>query len=82
LIVAYDHPTPIRKAVIHLPDATGAHLMRDYREMFEPALTYAPIVTAALAELPSVTPVCFASIFTSRHPPLATASRFVRRSSR
>jgi hypothetical protein len=59
---------PIRNALVYLPDAIAAHLFRDYPKMFQPVLGCAPIITPALAELPSVTPVCFASMFTGASP--------------
>jgi hypothetical protein len=61
-------PAPIRNVLVYLPDAIGAHLFRDYPQTFEPILAWAPIVTPALAELPSVTPVCLASMFTGAAP--------------
>ena len=45
-------------------DAIGAHLVRSYAEAFEPVARHAPTSVEACAVLPSVTPVCFASMFT------------------
>ena len=49
-------------------DAIGAHLVRSYAEAFEPVARHAPTSVEACAVMPSVTPVCFASMFTGAPP--------------
>jgi hypothetical protein len=59
---------PIERALVFAADALGARLVEDFPEAFAPVLAHAPIQVRARAVLPSVTPVCFASMFTGAPP--------------
>jgi Uncharacterized proteins of the AP superfamily len=58
----------VTKALVFAADAIGAHLVRSYAEAFEPVSRHAPTSVEACAVMPSVTPVCFASMFTGAPP--------------
>jgi predicted AlkP superfamily pyrophosphatase or phosphodiesterase len=53
---------------IFCPDALGKHLWAMHREDWEPVHRHAHNVEELHAEVPSVTPVCFASMFTGAAP--------------
>src|SRR6187399_2813898 len=55
---------PVTRALVFAADAIGADLTRSYEDDFRPVLAHTPIRVEARAVLPSVTPVCFASMFT------------------
>jgi len=54
--------------LVFAADAIGARLLRSYARDFEPVLKHAPLIVDAHAVMPSVTPVCFASMFTGAPP--------------
>lgn len=58
----------VTKALVFAADAIGAHLVRAYPAAFEPIARHAPTSVKACAVMPSVTPVCFASMFTGAPP--------------
>jgi len=58
----------VTKALVFAADAIGAHLIRSYPEVFGPVARHAPISVETCAVIPSVTPVCFASMFTGAPP--------------
>lgn len=59
---------PLQRCLIYAPDAVGAVLRRRKLVDFEPVVSRAPIEVQLRAELPSKTPVCFASMFTGAAP--------------
>jgi predicted AlkP superfamily pyrophosphatase or phosphodiesterase len=67
-VVAVAARRTVTKALVFAADAIGAHLVRSYAEAFEPVTRHAPIAVQASAVMPSVTPVCFASMFTGAPP--------------
>lgn len=58
----------IDKCLFYAPDALGKQLFRKYRPSFEPVLKHAPLTVNLRSVYPSVTPVCFASMFTGALP--------------
>ena len=58
----------VQRMLIFCPDALGRHLWSAHHEAWEPVLRHAPNMEELHAELPSVTPVCFASMFTGAAP--------------
>jgi hypothetical protein len=59
---------PLEKCLIVAPDAIGAHLWRTHESELRKILPLAPLHVPLQAVFPSVTPVCFASIFTGAQP--------------
>lgn len=58
----------VRRALIYCPDALGAHLHEAFPADFAPLQADSDARVALRAVLPSVTPVCFASMFTGGAP--------------
>ena len=67
-VAAFAARRTVTKALVFAADAIGAHLVRSYAEAFEPVARHAPTSVEACAVMPSVTPVCFASMFTGAPP--------------
>jgi acyl-CoA thioesterase FadM len=67
-VAAFAAGRTVTKALVFAADAIGAHLVRSYPEAFEPVARHAPTSIEACAVMPSVTPVCFASMFTGALP--------------
>ena len=59
---------PIRRALVFAPDAIGNHLRARLPTYFEPVLAVKPIEVPLFSVSPSMTPVCFASMFTGAPP--------------
>ena len=58
----------VEKCLIYAPDALGNHLYSRYGSLFAPVLGSAPLAIPLRSVMPSVTPVCFASMFTGAPP--------------
>ncbi len=56
------------KTLFFHPDAVAQWLWRKYPEYFVPVLRHAPMPVPFSAVMPSVTPVCFASIYSGASP--------------
>src|SRR4029079_11530654 len=67
-VAAFAARRTVTKALVFAADAIGAHLVHSYAEAFEPVARHAPTSVEACAVMPSVTPVCFASMFTGAPP--------------
>ena len=67
-VAAFAARRTVKKILVFAADAIGAHLVRAYPEAFEPVARHAPTSVLASAVMPSVTPVCFASMFTGAPP--------------
>jgi len=67
-ITAFAAGQTVTKALVFAADAIGAHLVRSYPEAFEPVARHAATSVLAYAVMPSITPVCFASMFTGAPP--------------
>jgi predicted AlkP superfamily pyrophosphatase or phosphodiesterase len=58
----------VKRALVFAADAIGADLVKSYESDFKPVFAHAPVCVDAHAVMPSVTPVCFASMFTGAPP--------------
>ena len=58
----------IDRAVLYNPDAVALWLYQKYTEMFTNAVTNSDIALPMYSVMPSVTPVCFASMYTGVQP--------------
>jgi predicted AlkP superfamily pyrophosphatase or phosphodiesterase len=58
----------VHRMFIFCPDALGKHMWGRHQGDWEPVHRHAPNVEQLHAEVPSVTPVCFASMFTGAGP--------------
>src|ERR1051325_10846305 len=67
-VAAFAARRTVTKALVFAADAIGAHLVRSYAETFDLVARHAPTSVEACAVMPSVTPVCFASMFTGAPP--------------
>jgi len=56
------------RVFMYNPDAVALWLLRKYPEIFEPALQHADLPLPMLSAVPSVTPVCFACMYTGASP--------------
>jgi predicted AlkP superfamily pyrophosphatase or phosphodiesterase len=66
----------VEKSLIYLPDAIGEGLVRDYEKEFESIRRIAPFQIPISSVYPSVTPVCFASMFTGVKPEVHGVTRY------
>jgi len=60
--------TPISRCLVYAPDAIGEYLYRDFRDDFLAVEELAPISVLLSSVYPTVTPVCFGSMFTGALP--------------
>ncbi len=58
----------IDRAVLYNPDAVALYLYQKYTEMFAKAAAVSDLAIPMLSVMPSVTPVCFASMYTGVMP--------------
>lgn len=58
----------IDRAVIYNPDAVGLWLYKKYPELFKPAVNASDVCVPRTSVMPSVTPVCFASMYSGVMP--------------
>jgi hypothetical protein len=59
---------PIDRVVIYNPDAVAQWLVRKHRDVFKPVFEHAPIELPMTTMMPSVTPVCFGTMYTGARP--------------
>jgi len=59
---------PVERMLLYAPDALGEWLYQKYRDEFIPVEDIATIMIEVESMTPSVTPVCFASMFTGIKP--------------
>ncbi len=60
--------TPIDRMLVYAPDAMGCHLLERCRGEFDRVRAAAPVAVQLTSVMPTVTPVCFASMFTGAPP--------------
>lgn len=56
------------RVLIHNPDAVGMWLYQRYPDAFEPVLRHTHLTVPLKSVLPSVTPVCFGTMYTGAEP--------------
>lgn len=56
------------RVLFHNPDAMGTFLYEKYPDMFEPVLKYTQLTIPFQTVMPSVTPVCFGTMYTGALP--------------
>lgn len=56
------------RVLIHNPDAVGMWLYQDYPDAFEPVLKHTHLTVPLRSPTPSVTPVCFGTMYTGAMP--------------
>lgn len=56
------------RVLIHNPDAVGMWLYQDYPDAFEPVLRNTQLTIPFRSVMPSVTPVCFGTMYTGAEP--------------
>lgn len=56
------------RVLIHNPDAVGMWLYQDYPDAFEPVLRHTHLTIPLRSVMPSVTPVCFGTMYTGAEP--------------
>ena len=56
------------RVLIHNPDAVGMWLSQDYPDAFEPVLRHTHLTIPLRSVMPSVTPVCFGTMYTGAEP--------------
>ena len=56
------------RVLIHNPDAVGQWLYNSYPDAFEPVLKHTQITVPFKSPMPSVTPVCFGTMYTGAEP--------------
>lgn len=59
---------PVARALLYNPDAIGMWLWQKYTAEFAPVLQYTQLALPLLTAFPSVTPVCFATMYTGAPP--------------
>lgn len=72
------HDRPIERCLIYAPDAIGKHLLSQLPEEFAKAQLLAPLAVDLDAVLPTVTPVCFASMFSGAPPAVHGIQTYAR----
>lgn len=58
----------VERMLVYAPDAIAKHLYDPYRAEFDVVLKHAPVAVELRSMVPSITPVCFASMFTGLLP--------------
>jgi hypothetical protein len=59
---------PAERVLVYAPDAIGRHLYDPYSGEFDIVRRHAPLEVEVTSMVPSITPVCFASMFTGLRP--------------
>ena len=66
------------RALLYNPDAIAHHLFARYTDDFLPVLRHAPLALPMQSVMPSVTPVCFASMYTGALPEVHGIRAYVK----
>lgn len=67
---------PVERLLIYAPDAIGCHLLNRFPQEFNCVRNHAPQELRLNSVMPSVTPVCFASMFTGAMPDMHGLQRY------
>lgn len=59
---------PIDRTLLYNPDAVAQWLFAKYRPLFEPVLAHTQLALPLRSVMPSVTPVCFGTMYTGAQP--------------
>lgn len=59
---------PVERMLVYAPDAIGRHLYEPFQSEFDLVRRHAPLEIGLRSMVPSITPVCFASMFTGLQP--------------
>ena len=68
LVHDYTHGQGADRLFMYNPDAIGLWLYQKYTEKFDPVLRHTQLNVPLCTVMPSVTPVCFASLYTGAQP--------------
>lgn len=68
--------TKVERALVYNPDATGMWLYHRRPEMFLPVLAHTQLAVPTRTVLPSVTPVCFGTMYTGVEPAVHGIQRY------
>jgi hypothetical protein len=60
--------TSAQKCLVFAPDALGSRFYQQHPALFDSVIELAPVMVSLRSVVPSVTPVCFASMFTGAEP--------------
>jgi len=71
-------PGPIDRVLIYNPDAVAQWLTQKYSAMFQPVLEHAPIRLPMTTMMPSVTPVCFGTMYTGARPEVHGIQKYAK----
>ena len=66
------------RVLIHNPDAVGMWLYQRYPDAFEPVLRHTHLTVPLKSVLPSVTPVCFGTMYTGAQPEVHGIQAYVK----
>ena len=64
------------RVVMYNPDAVALYLYQKYTALYAPLMEIAPLAVPVLSVMPSVTPVCFASMYTGAVPEIHGICRY------
>jgi predicted AlkP superfamily pyrophosphatase or phosphodiesterase len=68
----------VEKCLIYAPDAIGEFLFEEYMKWFDPVVELAPVHFKVASELPSYTPVSYASMFTGAEPRIHGITEYIK----
>lgn len=68
-----------KKVLIYNPDAVGMWLFQKYTEWFAPVLKHTQLGVPVCTVLPSVTPVCFGTMYTGVEPDVHGITRYEKK---
>jgi hypothetical protein len=69
---------PVEKCLIYAPDAIGEFLFEEHMDWFDPVVEFGPLHFKVASELPSYTPVSYASMFTGAEPSIHGITEYVK----
>lgn len=71
-----NHLENVEKVLIYNPDAVGMWLFQKYTSWFAPVLTHTRLAVPVRTVLPSMTPVCFGTMYTGVEPEVHGIRRY------